>query len=236
MKVNIVGGYVRTVTLFASLTSLCESSVDSAQTGGMPALAERIVALEALVTSQSNQIAILTGALEAEVHARIGGQLATLDGATNYTNERITGEARARVEADALLQAQINDIQPSPFSTPQASTLRRFADVVNMAETDILVSANLCVVGNIAIEDSHTLLANHIQPNGGACTGNLAGLTLFTGNVGITPTNSIFVNSLRPISLMPPTPADCPHTGTMTGCGVFAPGNYLLDGAILFRR
>ncbi len=184
------------------IAAISESRIDAAQQGGLPALAERVAALEALVTAQSNQIAMLTGALEAEMHARIEVQLAVLAMATNHADQRVAAEATVRQAADTALQAQISNIQPSPFSATEVSTLHGLAGILTIAQSNIHVAGNISVAGDFAIRDGRTLFVNRIQPIGQTGLGNPAGLTVFAGNVGIgnvglSITNSLFVDTIQ---------------------------------------
>jgi hypothetical protein len=190
-------------------------SIDAAQAGGLPAVAERVAALEALVSQQSNQIAALMRALDAE--------------------------ARTRLAADTALQAQINNsLQPSPFTSAEIETLQGLARVVSVDRTNIHFAASICVGGDIGVPPAHTLFVSHVQPSDGACSGDLAGITVFDGNVGIRATNTLYVYNLRAFEALPPSPQELLEFGasmppfTINGAGPAA--TVIMYGPVLFRR
>src|SRR5690349_11738436 len=78
--------------LLATTLFLNECPARAAEKGGLPAVAERVAALEALVSTQSNQIAALIRMLDAERNARIDGQASVLEDATHYTDRQLSAE------------------------------------------------------------------------------------------------------------------------------------------------
>jgi hypothetical protein len=187
---------IRTIVCLTSSFFLTEIPSQAAQTGGLPALAERVAELETLVSAQSNQITSLLRALDAEMRARMEEGPAVLAASTNFTLQRVAAEAAAREAGDATLQAQITNIQAASFSEPEISTLRALANSLTVTPATIYFSSSLSIGGDVAVADGHTLLINRIEPIGSNGLGNPTGRTVFAGDVGVTAANSLFVNRI----------------------------------------
>lgn len=156
-------------------------------------MTDRVVALEALVAAQANQI--------------------------------------------AALQAQLNNIQPQ-FSPAELSALRGIAGRLTVVDTNIHISGNICVSGDVAIRQGQTLFVSHVQPSDGLCGGNAAGVTIFGGNVGIQATNTLFVNNLDAFQAIPPTSAELEQSPVRIGpfVQIANTGNgVIVYGPLIFR-
>jgi hypothetical protein len=202
-----------TVALWLIGTGFAGADDDKDSRGGGMSLARRLAALESIVARQSDQIGLLRKALDREV--------------------------AARKTADATLQSRIDNIQPSAFSPAQVSTLQGIAAVTSVERTNIYIGGNICVGGDVAVRQGHTLFVSHVQPSNGDCGGNAADVTIFDGNVGIQATNTLFVNNLRAFQAIPPSPAEAQEMGVGLGFGVIlldpAKDNIIVSGPLLFR-
>jgi hypothetical protein len=81
------------------------------QTGGLPALAKRVAALEALVGSQQTTIDELKSQLAAEAAARQQGDSDTLAAAKAYTDSEVGAEAARAMAAEAAIQTSVSALQ-----------------------------------------------------------------------------------------------------------------------------
>jgi hypothetical protein len=208
------------------------------QAGGLPALTERVAALESMVATQSNQIALLRRALLDEVEARIRADVRVFGASSNQITRQIVREAASRQAGDVALQNQINHLPGSEFTADQITLLKSLAGVLAVTGTNVHVAGGLCVSGNLAVAGPHSLLVDYVMPSDGACSGNPAGLTIFGGNVGIMATNTLYVNQLRAFSTVPPSPQELQEAGVFLGRGVaiVAEGdNVLVEGPMLLR-
>ena len=186
---------------------------DKDSRGGGSPVARRIAALESAVARQMDQISLLKKALDREI--------------------------AARKAADAALKVQVDHIQQSTFTPVQVSTLKGIASVMSVEHTNVHVAGSICVSGDVAVRQGHTLFVSHIQPSDGDRGGNAAGITIFDGNVGIQATNTLFVNNLRAFQAVPPSPAEVQQMGVGLGEGVTIVGtpgeSVIVSGSLLFR-
>ena len=138
----------------------------------------------------------------------------------NYAAQQVIAEAVTRQNADGQLQEQIN--RSNPFSTEEATTLRELASVLTVTPTRLTLARDLFVNSDLAVTPGHTLLLNRVLPINHNWLPAPAGVTMFLGDVGISRTNTLFLDTIAPIDPEPFNRSEC----------VLTIGDGLLNGSL----